>query len=113
MARNTKTHDELRSDLVEKATEDKHFRAHLLAEPKAAIQHALGIEIPESMSVTVHEDSPTVAHLVLPPRAKLTDEDLDQVAAGHFQYISLYRQKIKISGRASHPHTAWGSHPGN
>ncbi len=107
-ALSTKTHEELRAELIEKATEDEQFRAHLIAEPKAAIQEVLGIELPESMSVTVHEDSPTSAHLVLPPQARLTDEDLAQVAAGHFSTFSIY--KIKITGRAghAHPHTSGG-----
>ena len=98
----TRTHEELRAELIEKATEDEQFRAHLIAKPKVAIQDALGIDLPESMSITVHEDSPTSAHLVLPPRARLTDEDLAQVAAGHFDTFSIY--KIKVTGRAGHAH---------
>ena len=92
MASNTKTHEELRSELIDLATEDEHFRARLIANPKAAIQEALGIQLPESLSVTVYEDSATAAHLVLPPRARLTDEDLEQVAAGHdVTYWNAYR----------------------
>ena len=97
-----RTHEELRAELIERATEDEQFRAHLIANPKIAIQEMLDIELPESMSVTVHEDSPTAAHLVLPPRARLTDEDLAQVAAGHFDTFSIY--KIKVTGRAGHAH---------
>ena len=102
MTTSTKTHDELRAELIEKATKDGQFRAHLIAEPKAAIQEALGIELPESMSVTVHEDSPTSAHVVLPPRARLTDEDLALIAAGHINTFSIY--KIPMTGRAAHKH---------
>ena len=74
----------------------------MIAEPKAAIREVLGIELPESMSVTVHEDSPTSAHLVLPPRARLTDEDLALIAAGHINTFSIY--KIPMTGRAAHKH---------
>ena len=102
MTTSTKTHDELRAELIQKATGDEQFRAHLIAEPKAAIQEALGIELPESMSVTVHEDGPTSAHLVLPPRARLTDEDLALIAAGHINTFSIY--KIPMTGRAAHKH---------
>ena len=102
MTTSTKTHDELRAELIEKATKDEQFRAHLIAEPKVAIQGALGIELPESMSVTVHEDTPTSAHFVLPPRAKLTDEDLALIAAGHTLTFSIY--KIPVTGRAAHKH---------
>ena len=92
MASNMKTHEELRAELIDLATEDERFRARLIANPKAAIQEALGIHLPESLSVTVYEDSATAAHLVLPPSARLTDEDLEQVAAGHdVVYSNAYR----------------------
>ena len=106
MASNMKTHEELRQDLVEKATKDEHFRAHLIANPKAAIQDALGIQLPESLSVAVYEDSATTAHLVLPPRARLTDEDLEQVAAGHAQWMTIYDPPG--SDRWGHQHDANG-----
>ena len=106
MASNMKTHEELRSELIDLATEDEHFRAHLIANPKAAIQDALGIQLPESLSVTVYEDSATNAHLVLPPRARLTDEDLEQVAAGHAQWMTIYDPPG--SDRWGHQHDANG-----
>ena len=77
-----KTHDELRAELVDKAVEDENFRAWLISEPKAAIADALGITVPDSISITVHEDSATSAHLVLPPTALLSETDLEAVAAG-------------------------------
>ena len=112
MASNAKTHEELRSELIDLATEDEQFRAHLIANPKAAIQDALGIQLPESLSVTVYEDSATNAHLVLPPRAKLTDEDLEQVAAGHVRYITIYklRESDSLATLVGHRHDANGRH---
>ena len=106
MVPNMKTHGELRSELVGKATEDEHFRAHLIANPKAAIQDALGVRLPGSLSVTVHEDSATTMHLVLPPPARLMDEDLEQIAAGHnVQYLNAYQNW-------AHKHDANGQHIG-
>ena len=114
MASNMKTHEELRSELIDLATEDEHFRARLIADPKAAIQEALGIQLPESLSVTVYEDSATAAHLVLPPRAKLTDEDLEQVAAGHTRYFTIYkfRESDRVARLSGHLHDANGNHTG-
>ena len=80
---NMKTHDELRAELIDRAVEDDDFRSRLLADPKAAIEDALGLTIPESMSISVHEDNATTAHLVLPPAAKLNEADLEAVAGGH------------------------------
>ena len=85
-----KTHEELRAELIDKATDDDAFRARLVADPKSAIKEALGLEIPESMSVTVHEDTSTTVHLVLPPPGKLNDADLEALAAGHTLRTSLY-----------------------
>lgn len=55
--------------VVGKATEDADFRAWLLSDPKGAISQELGVAIPVSMSIQVHEESGTTAHLVLPPAA--------------------------------------------
>ena len=79
----TKTHEELREELIEMALEDQDFRARLIEDPKATIKEAFGIEVPGSLAVNVHEDTATTAHLVLPPAAQLGEEDLSAVAAGH------------------------------
>ncbi len=79
----TKTHDEMRAELIGKAAQDDGFRAQLIADPKAAIKEVLGIDVPESVSVAVHEDTATTAHLVLPPSPQLGEAELAAVAAGH------------------------------
>ena len=78
-----KTHWEMRQELVEKAAADDGFRSQLVNDPKAAIKDALGIELPDSVSVEVHEESATAAHLVLPLSPGLTEADLEGIAAGH------------------------------
>ena len=35
------------------------------------------------MSIEVHEESGTTAHLVLPPDSKLSQHDLDKVSGGY------------------------------
>ena len=80
---NAKSHEELRAELIAKAVADNDFRALLVRDPKAAIKEALGLELPESVAVHVHEETVTNAHVVLPPNPQLTDADLEAVAAGH------------------------------
>lgn len=80
---NPTTHEDLQAALVARAVEDEAFRARLIDDPKAAIEDALGIVVPESIIVAVHEDGPTSAHLVLPPTTKLNEDDLQALAADH------------------------------
>ena len=77
------TAEELRAKVVRKAAEDAEFRARLLSDPKAAIGQELGVTIPASMSIEVHEESGTTAHLVLPPASKLNSQELAGVSAGY------------------------------
>ena len=74
---------EMRARLMDKAAADEGFRARLLSDPKQAVQEALGVRIPDSVSIQVHEESLDGAHLVLPPSSKLSESDL-QIAAGGF-----------------------------
>ena len=76
------TPNEMRTKIVGKATEDVEFRALLLSDPKAAIEQELGLAIPASVSIEVHEEGDTAAHLVLPPGSKLNEGDLQAVAGG-------------------------------
>ena len=78
-----KTYVELRADVLDKAARDESFRARLLARPKAAVQEATGLALPDSVSIEVHEESASTAHLVLSPSGALTDGDLQRIAAGH------------------------------
>ena len=76
------TPNEMRMKIVGKATGDADFRARLLGDPKGAIEQELGVTIPASMSIEVHEERGTTAHLVLPPDSKLSEDDLQAVAGG-------------------------------
>ena len=77
------TAKELRAKVVGKAAKDADFRAQLLSDPKAAIGQELGVTIPASMSIEVHEEGGGTAHLVLPPASKLNAQDLAGVSAGY------------------------------
>ncbi len=73
---------ELREKIVGKAAEDADFRARLLSDPKGAIEQELGVTIPASMSVEVHEEGGATTHLVLPPDSKLGEDELRTVYGG-------------------------------
>ena len=76
------TAKEMRVRIVDKAAEDEDFRARLLDDPKGALEEELGVAIPASMSIEVHEESVETAHLVLPPDSRLSEGDLRTAAGG-------------------------------
>ena len=63
---------------------DPAFREALLADPRAAVSELLGVELPDTVTITVHEESLTDVHLVIPAAAtdEMTDADLELVAGG-------------------------------
>ena len=72
------TANEMRARVVEMASADEDFRAQLMADPKAALRDVLGVSIPESFRVEVHEEGADVAHLVVPPGSGLSEAELQQ-----------------------------------
>ena len=62
-----KSGDEMLKQIVDKSAVDAAFRQQLLADPKTAITAELGITMPESMNVVVHESDMQTVHLALPP----------------------------------------------
>ncbi len=77
-----KSAHEMQAEIVAKAAEDAEFRARLRSDPKGTIEQELRITIPESMSIKIHEESSTTAHLVLPLDSKLTRADLKMASGG-------------------------------
>ena len=77
-----RTGDEMQQHLIEKSAVDEAFRKALLADPKSAISAELGITIPESMSIQVHESDMQTVHLALPPDPHITEEQLEAISAG-------------------------------
>jgi hypothetical protein len=57
---------ELREQIIEKAWTDANFKKKLLADPKAAIQEAFGVEIPDGYKLQVLEETDDSFYLVLP-----------------------------------------------
>ena len=70
-------------EVIARAGADPAFRAELLADPRAAVKKAYGVDLPPSIELRVVEETPSVFYLVLPLQsAELTDEQLAAVAGG-------------------------------
>ena len=76
------TRPEVEAILAERIAADPAFRDALLADPRAVISEVLGLDIPESVQVVLHEESLTQIHLTIPGAGDLSDADLDLVAGG-------------------------------
>ena len=74
--------DQMLKQIVDKSATDEGFRQQLLADPKSAITGELGITMPESMNVVVHESDMQTVHLALPPDPFITEEQLEAISAG-------------------------------
>ncbi|GMK37801.1 hypothetical protein PCCS19_08550 [Paenibacillus sp. CCS19] len=60
--------DALKVQIIKKAWEDEQFKQELLADPKAAIKQAFGVEIPEAVNLKVVEEESASYYLVIPPK---------------------------------------------
>ena len=76
------THEEMRAELIERAVVDEEFRGRLMSDPKATIKDELGLDLPDVISIQVHEDTAMTSHLVLPPAANLEETELKAAAGG-------------------------------
>ena len=77
-----KTAQELRQEVVDRARDDEAFRARLIAEPHGTVEEIVGTALPKELKISVHEETATAFHLVLPPVGRLTDAEMDMVSGG-------------------------------
>ena len=73
---------ELQARIVAKLKEDAGFRDRLRSDPKGVIERELGVTMPASLSIEVHEENATTAHLILPRAEALSESELQAVAGG-------------------------------
>ena len=73
---------ELQARIVARLKEDAGFRNRLRSDPKGVIERELGVTMPASLSIEVHEESATTAHLILPRAEALSESELQAVAGG-------------------------------
>ena len=57
--------------IIAKVWADEAYRTAFLANPKAALR-AQGVEVPDEITLNVHENSDTILNIVLPTRPELT-----------------------------------------
>ena len=73
---------EMLQQIVDKSAMNADFRQQLLSDPKTTICQELGITMPESMTIKVHESDMQTVHLALPPDPNITEEQLEAISAG-------------------------------
>jgi len=67
----------------------EEFRESLLANPKLALERALGTTLPEDLEVVLLQETENKVYIVLPTQipsetSELTDAELEEVAGGFF-----------------------------
>lgn len=71
--------------VMQRAWDDENFKAQLLQNSKAAIKEVTGKDVSDALTICVHEDTPTLKHLVVPINTateELSDLELMMVAGG-------------------------------
>ena len=56
--------------IISIAMHDQAFREELLRNPKETLERELGISFPAEVEIEMHQDTPTIIHLVLPLKPK-------------------------------------------
>lgn len=94
-------------DIIVKAWRDENFRQKLLKNPQKAIEEEFAIEVPKGVKISVHEESETSVHLIVPSLPSnfmaedLSDDELKDVIGGvmansHLGYSINNHEKKKI-----------------
>jgi len=88
------TRKDIEAKIVALAWQDDDFRRRFVADPKGQFEERLGVKLPPSLTMTVHEEAADSLHFVIPakPRlniAELSDEDLDKIAGGTDVLVTL------------------------
>lgn len=78
------TRAEVQAQIAQRLAEDPAFREALLEDPRSAVSAVVGFEIPEAVTISVHEESLTDVHIVIPAAAgdEVSEEDLELVSGG-------------------------------
>ena len=82
-----KTRQSIEQEIRVKSLKDAEFRQQLLANPKSAIEAAMGVNIPENLEIKVMEESANHLILTIPPELsdsanELSDKQLEAITGG-------------------------------
>ena len=75
--------DTLKVQIIQKAWDDPAFKASLLADPKAAIKQAFGVDLPDELELVAVEETASRLYLVIPPNP----EDVGGGTGGGQNYV--------------------------
>jgi hypothetical protein len=78
---------DIKEALVRAALKDEAFRESLLANPKFAVERALGTTLPDRLKVVLLQEADDLMYIVLPKdfpddTASLSDAELETIAGG-------------------------------
>jgi hypothetical protein len=78
---------DIKEVLVRTALKDEAFRESLLANPKFAVERALGTTLPDRLKVVLLQETDDLMYIVLPKdfpdqTANLSDAELETIAGG-------------------------------
>ena len=90
---------DVREALVRTALKDEFFRDSLVANPKLAVEGALGTKLPGDMEVVVLQDADDKMFIVLPMQlpfetGDLSDAELEKIAGG---FLDAGKDSLLIS----------------
>ena len=78
---------EHREVLSERLSTDHEFRERLINNPRETINEIFGVTLPSHLTVKVVEDTDEKIHIIVPPKTKLDDAELDEIAGGVVQWL--------------------------
>jgi hypothetical protein len=78
---------DVETQIVTSAWKDETYKQELLSNPKAIIEQAFGVKLPETVTVHVMEENATSLYFILPqrpelPEGEISDAELEAVAGG-------------------------------
>ncbi len=76
----------------ERLASDPAFRQLLIEDPRSAVSQLVGMDLPDVVTVTVHEESLTGIHIVLPSvpgQGELADDELELAAGGAMCFMNF------------------------
>ncbi len=77
---------DVEAQIIARAWDDESFAAELRANPREAIANLLGRELPNDLTIVIHEETleDKTWHLAIPPKPvdELSDDELDAAAGG-------------------------------
>lgn len=86
------TRSELDALIAERLAADPDFRAKLLDDPRAVVSEVVGVQLPSGINVTIHEETLTDLHIVVPAQPSgddLSDDQLELVAGGGVCWVDI------------------------